>query len=183
MLTTLPLEPLFRRDLWMQYKRRGGWNKQAAGLTNQANFSSGKNAYLSLSRIGFWTENVHFKSCQKLACASWSIFFSAVAVRILERRPELKLLESLLNRQTKAKLLTRRQNLTNSANRNLKEARRKQGKRLLGAIEERGGQSVEYTEALQHHLTTKPSRIVQHTSATSWQRSQNYEDSSKHFIL
>ena len=35
MLTTLPLEPLFRRDLWMQYKRRGGWNKlPAAGLTN-----------------------------------------------------------------------------------------------------------------------------------------------------
>ena len=122
MLTTLPLEPLFRRDLWMQYKRRGGWNKQAAGLTNQANFSSGKKPCPSLPRIGFWTENVHFKSCQKLACASWSIFFSAVAVRILERRPELKLLASLLNRQTKAKLLTRRQNLTNSANRNLKRS-------------------------------------------------------------
>ena len=34
MLTTLPLDPLLRRDLCQQYKRRGGWNKLPAGLTN-----------------------------------------------------------------------------------------------------------------------------------------------------
>ena len=183
MLTTLPLEPLFRRDLWMQYKRRGGWNKQAAGLTNQANFSSGKKPCPSLPRIGFWTENVHFKSCQKLACASWSIFFSAVAVRILERRPELKLLESLLNRQTKAKTFDQKAKSDKQCKQKLEKKRDANKENAWGAREERGGQSVEYKEALRHHLTIKPSRIVQHTRATSWQRSQNYEDSSTHFTL
>ena len=37
----------------MQYKRRGGWNKQAAGLTNQANFSSGKSPVLLFLELDF----------------------------------------------------------------------------------------------------------------------------------
>ena len=183
MLTTLPLEPLFRRDLWMLYKRRGGWNKQAAGLTNQANSSSGKSPVLLFLKLDIELKMSTSKSCQKIPCASWSIFFSAVAVRILERRPELELLESLLNRQTKAKTFDHKAKSGKQCKQKLEKKRDANKENAWGAREERGGQSVEYTEALRHHLTLKPSRIFQHTRATSWQRSQNYEDCSTHFTL
>ena len=72
-----------------------------------------------------------------------------------------------MNRQTKAKTFDQKAKSGKQCKQKLEKKRDANKENALVAREGRGGQSVEYTEALRHHLTLKPSRIVQHKRATS----------------